>query len=165
MNKLVRQEDLFSPEQLPARHIMESMQAQICLPIWSEQMVIGWIALKPTPWSDGFSREERKALLRLVEQIARSLDTIRSIDKLKEQHRLAALGTMSAGLAHEIRNPLAGIKGAAQFYKIKIKMKHSKSFCSSSYPKPIRLNVVVSQFSKLCASAQTPNGTLIHKVN
>jgi signal transduction histidine kinase len=33
---------------------------------------------------------------------------------LRERDRLAALGEMSAGLAHEIRNPLAAIKGAAQ---------------------------------------------------
>ncbi len=31
---------------------------------------------------------------------------------------LAALGTMAAGLAHEIRNPLAGIKGAAQYLQV-----------------------------------------------
>ncbi|MAA80345.1 MAG: hypothetical protein CL916_13910 [Deltaproteobacteria bacterium] len=146
INKLVREEDLITPEQIPARHIMESMQAQICLPIWSEQMVIGWIALKPTPWSDGFSRDERKALLRVVEQIARSLDTIRSIDKLKEQHRLAALGTMSAGLAHEIRNPLAGIKGAAQFLQDQNQDEVHQEFLQLIVSETDRLNVVVSQF-------------------
>src|SRR5439155_23608624 len=31
--------------------------------------------------------------------------------------RLAALGTVALGLAHEIRNPLGGIKGAAQLLR------------------------------------------------
>jgi two-component system nitrogen regulation sensor histidine kinase GlnL len=36
---------------------------------------------------------------------------------LKRTDRLALMGTLAAGLAHEIRNPLGGIKGAAQLLR------------------------------------------------
>jgi len=36
--------------------------------------------------------------------------------KLRKHERMAALGEMAAVLAHEIRNPLSGIKGFAQLY-------------------------------------------------
>jgi len=36
---------------------------------------------------------------------------------LERMRRLAALGEMAAGLAHEIKNPLASLSGAAQFLK------------------------------------------------
>lgn len=38
-------------------------------------------------------------------------------DDVERAERLAQLGTVAAGLAHEIKNPLAGIKGAAQLLK------------------------------------------------
>jgi two-component system, NtrC family, nitrogen regulation sensor histidine kinase GlnL len=42
-------------------------------------------------------------------------------EDLKRADRLALLGTLAAGLAHEIKNPLAGIKGAAQRITRKVK--------------------------------------------
>jgi two-component system nitrogen regulation sensor histidine kinase GlnL len=38
-------------------------------------------------------------------------------EDFKQADRLAMLGTLAAGLAHEIRNPLGGIKGAAQLLR------------------------------------------------
>jgi len=37
--------------------------------------------------------------------------------RLERSRRLAALGKMAAGIAHEIRNPLGTLKGFAQFFK------------------------------------------------
>lgn len=37
--------------------------------------------------------------------------------KLKQKERLALIGEMSAGIAHEIRNPLASISGSVQFLR------------------------------------------------
>ncbi|MBI5656534.1 MAG: PAS domain S-box protein [Geobacter sp.] len=45
----------------------------------------------------------------------RDLTSIRELEEaVRTADRLAALGTLAAGLAHEIKNPLGGIKGAAQ---------------------------------------------------
>lgn len=45
----------------------------------------------------------------------RDLTRIRELEeRLSRSDRLAALGTVAAGVAHEIRNPLAGLRGAAQ---------------------------------------------------
>jgi two-component system, NtrC family, nitrogen regulation sensor histidine kinase GlnL len=47
--------------------------------------------------------------------ILRDLTNIRDLEgAVRQADRLAALGTLAAGLAHEIKNPLGGIKGAAQ---------------------------------------------------
>ena len=42
-------------------------------------------------------------------------------EELFRKERLAILGTMSGGIAHEIRNPLGAIKNSAYFLKLKLK--------------------------------------------
>ena len=74
------------------------------------------------------------------------IENIYSFEQLKEQHRLAALGTMSAGLAHEIRNPLAGIKGAAQYLEGEAKPEEVPAFLEVIISETNRLDKVVSQF-------------------
>jgi signal transduction histidine kinase len=63
---------------------------------------------------DAFSPEEAQLLDGLAGQIAVVIENSRLYQQMKERDRLAVLGQMAAGLAHEIRNPLGAIKGAAQ---------------------------------------------------
>lgn len=49
------------------------------------------------------------------------LDELRdSRDRLARSEKLTVVGTMTAGIVHELRNPLAAIKGAAYYIKHKI---------------------------------------------
>jgi two-component system, NtrC family, nitrogen regulation sensor histidine kinase GlnL len=53
-------------------------------------------------------------ILRDQSQVRQLEETVRQAD------RLAMLGTLAAGLAHEIKNPLGGIKGAAQLLDLEL---------------------------------------------
>jgi len=53
--------------------------------------------------------------------IIRDLSRVRELeDTVKQADRLSMLGTLAAGLAHEIKNPLGGIKGAAQLLAMEL---------------------------------------------
>jgi two-component system, NtrC family, nitrogen regulation sensor histidine kinase GlnL len=59
----------------------------------------------------GAGGEARGAVLAL-----RDVSRLRELEeKLRRSDRMAALGQMAAGVAHEVRNPLVGIRAAAQF--------------------------------------------------
>ncbi len=63
---------------------------------------------------DAFTPEEISLLETIAAQIGVVVANSRLYSRMKERDRLAALGSMAAGLAHEVKNPLGAIKGAAQ---------------------------------------------------
>ncbi len=63
---------------------------------------------------DAFTPEEIALLETVAAQMGVALANSRIYQRMKERDRLAALGSMAAGLAHEVKNPLGAIKGAAQ---------------------------------------------------
>jgi two-component system, NtrC family, nitrogen regulation sensor histidine kinase GlnL len=53
--------------------------------------------------------------------ILRDLTNIRELEEaVRHADRLSSLGALAAGLAHEIKNPLGGIKGAAQLLEMEL---------------------------------------------
>jgi signal transduction histidine kinase len=60
-------------------------------------------------------RKRRQELQAMTEQLSKVYRELQdSFEQLKRADRLSAIGELSASLAHEIRNPLGSIEGAAQ---------------------------------------------------
>ncbi len=76
--------------------------------------VIGLLAVADDRARDAFSTDEIALFESAAAQIGVVVENSRVYGQMKERDRLAVLGQMAAGLAHEVRNPLGAIKGAAQ---------------------------------------------------
>jgi len=138
--------DPIHEEALARLRTLDAMEADLSIPFRSGDLLLGWLNLKDEAWSDGFSRDEVRRLGATVDRATHVLENIDAVEQLKEQHRLAALGTMAAGLAHEIRNPLAGIKGAAQFLQGGASAAQLQDLLGVVVGETDRLNTVVTQF-------------------
>jgi two-component system nitrogen regulation sensor histidine kinase GlnL len=85
---------------------------------------------------------------------------------LKRADRLALLGTLAAGLAHEIKNPLGGIKGAAQLLKREVHHNPSLLQYADIVVREVdRVNRLIEQLLGLSQPAKLELGAVnIHEI-
>lgn len=101
---------------LSAAAVLGSLsEGGVVFPIYAENNeIVGLLVVADERVRDAFSPEEIALLDTLATQVGVVIQNSRLYQHMKERDRLAVLGQMAAGLAHEIRNPLGAIKGAAQ---------------------------------------------------
>ncbi|MBI2821914.1 MAG: sensor histidine kinase [Acidobacteria bacterium] len=101
-------------------------------------------------------RRHRSKLETTSQELAAAYEKLQeTFQHLRQADRLAALGQLSAGLAHEIRNPLGSIKGSLEILENEIPPAHPKrEFVEILKEETARLNSIVAQFLKFARPPQ-----------
>jgi two-component system sensor histidine kinase HydH len=131
---------------------LSRLKASLALPIVrrdvDEAQLLGALFVDDERLLEPFSREEVELFEGVVAQAATTIQNSAVYEARKERDRLAALGEMAAGLAHEIRNPLGAIKGAVLVVEPARGAldEQTREFLDVIVEEVDRLNRVVSQF-------------------
>jgi two-component system sensor histidine kinase HydH len=128
------------------RAAMVQMCSAITFPLIGEDRVLGFLNLWDDRVAEAYSSDEIAAMLEVAERAAVVIENSQLIERMKERDRLAALGEMAAGLAHEIRNPLGAIKGAAQYLNPAYPRADDGELMQVIIEEVNRLNGVVTEF-------------------
>jgi signal transduction histidine kinase len=128
------------------RSALNQMKAGISVPLVGNDRVIGFLNLWDERVPEAYASDEIALILEIAERFATVVENSKLYEKMRERDRLAALGEMAAGLAHEIRNPLGAIKGAAQCLDPHRLPGEDGEFLEVIVEEVNRLNGVVSAF-------------------
>lgn len=105
---------------------------EVCIPLSAGAKLIGFIGLGRKRNLDAFFAEDLELLGTLSAEASVALENARLYDELKRSQeiihradRLSALGTLAAGIAHEVRNPLVSIQ---TFFQLAPERLHDEEF-------------------------------------
>ncbi len=123
---------------------MRTLGADFIIPIVYDSKPIAFCAVRAGERII-LSNEEMRVFIPVARQLGFMLQNAQTFDHLKDRDKLAALGEMAAGLAHEIKNPLGAIKGAAELLKEQ-EPHSSNEFLQIIVDETQRLSNVVTEF-------------------
>jgi signal transduction histidine kinase len=101
--------------------MLRNMESEICIPLISKGKLIGIINLGMKGNKRMYSHEDIEMLSTLANNATIAIENAQLVENINKTRkrmirvdRLASIGQLAAGIAHEIRNPLVAIKTSAQ---------------------------------------------------
>jgi two-component system nitrogen regulation sensor histidine kinase GlnL len=99
--------------------------------------------------------------------LLRDLTNVRELEEaVRQADRLSSLGALAAGLAHEIKNPLGGIKGAAQLLELEFpENEELREYIRVMLKEVQRVNLIVEELLALASPGRLKLGKVnLHRV-
>jgi two-component system, NtrC family, sensor kinase len=101
-------------EAAPIQEELRNLGVTVCVPMIIDGALVGFLGLAEKVTRQMYFVGELDFLETLGREIALALRYRRMQEEVFRQNRLVELGTIAAGVAHEIRNPLSSIRTFAQ---------------------------------------------------
>ncbi|RMF22807.1 MAG: hypothetical protein D6760_06705 [Deltaproteobacteria bacterium] len=137
------------PGQREAAEAMRGAGIEVAIPLTTPERFEGLVVLGPKTSGAMFSEEDIEVLTILANQLSTAMsnarlyaDLKRSQELIQRSDRLSAIGTMAAGLAHEIRNPLVSIRTFTQLLPERV---DDEEFRSKFF------DLTLSEVDRICA--------------
>lgn len=133
------------------KNILDTLGIELCYPLIAMNRLIGIIFIGPKENDEKFSKQERSFISSLTPQTGIALENAVLYKEQRERFRrmsradkLATIGELAAGAAHEIRNPLTAIKSSLQYLKTKSQAQKENKLLSNALKETERIDNILS---------------------
>ncbi len=93
---------------------LSNLKVVVCIPLMLEKRLLGVLCLGEKLNREMYYASDLRVLETLAAEVSLAIRYRRLEEQVMHQNKLVELGTIAAGIAHEIRNPLASIRTFAQ---------------------------------------------------
>ena len=133
------------------KEIFRRLGFALCFPILSMNRLIGILCVGPKASAAGFSVEEASFIDSIMPQAGIALENALLYKEQRERFRrmlradrLATIGELAAGAAHEIRNPLTSIKSSLQYLESRCREETEKKLLGVALRETDRIDEILA---------------------
>lgn len=125
--------------------VLKKLSADLVIPFYLDGKILGFVTASLQEGSI-VGIDLLKAFSPLTRQLALLLRSAQNAQVSSERDKLVTVGEMAAGLAHEIKNPLGAIQGAAELLLLDPEKETQQEYLKIIQDESHRLSQVLSQF-------------------